>query len=366
MGPTGISDFQPQHINIEGSPSRPSQGNGVDFQRVLGLESLNQVRNNASITGATPVFMEHPFAISQEPPLNMVSNEEAISAYKKQENGPIPSHKMSDLEKYKDDQLLSNPGGDHYYLEENRVVPSPKGQESFWGRIGKDLSDTFANVKNFFKDLFIGSTIRYRDENDRIQEAEQRGFFGSVIDFFKDLGSALSLGLWRPDGEEEPQGFGERVGFFFSKIKDAIFGDLIQGISGSIIHMGEDLIFAGWNLLETIPDATIGNFQMGKRLTTAVFDNGQVLLDYLTDILPMGEAWIRVHTPNLKNLRLPILNNAEMPEHNAEDARWRYVRNTPFRKIIETIGSLITDVFTLKILGETKLFSDDQKENHRF
>ncbi|MFH1008112.1 MAG: hypothetical protein V1800_11545, partial [Candidatus Latescibacterota bacterium] len=222
------------------------------------------------------------------------SGKTAIAVYQKQEAQAVGPPKMSDIEKYKDDQLLMHPGGDHYYLEEKRVISTPPDQESFWGRIGKDLSDAFANVKNFFDDSLFGAKVRYRDKNGEIQETTRRGFFGSVVDFFKDLGSALSFGAWRPDGEEEPQGLLKRVGFFFSKMKEAIFGDVVQGMAGSILHLGKDLLFAGWNLLETIPDATIGNFQEGKKLTTAIFDNGQVVLDYLTDILPFGDAWVRV------------------------------------------------------------------------
>ena len=126
--------------------------------------------------------------------------------------------------------------------------------------------------------------------------------------------------------------------------------------------MGEDLVLAGWNLLESIPDATIGNFQAGKRLTTSVFDNGQVVIDYLTDIIPFGDAWHRVHTPDLKKFKPPILHNLSMPEYNSGDERWRYVRNTPFRKTIETMGSLLTDVLTLKIFGQINLFSE--KRHH--
>ena len=122
--------------------------------------------------------------------------------------------------------------------------------------------------------------------------------------------------------------------------------------------MGEDLLLAGWNLLETIPDATIGNFKTGKKLTTAVFDNVQVALDYLTDILPAGDAWIRVHSPDLKEYKAPILNNIHRPERTNGDSRWRYIRNTSFRKTIETAGSLVMDVLTLWSLGKIRLFGE--------
>jgi hypothetical protein len=183
-----------------------------------------------------------------------------------------------------------------------------------------------------------------------------------MVDFFKDLGSALSFGAWRPDGETRPQGLIKRAGFFFSKIKEAVLGDLVQGLFGSVLHMGEDIMFAGWNLVETIPDATIGNLKSGKRLTTEFFDKGQVSLDYLTDILPGGDAWIRVHSANLKTLEPPIVQNLNTPENNANDSRWHCVRNTPLRKTLETAGSILMDIVTLKFLGKIKLFSN---ERHR-
>ena len=345
--------------DIHGNSLKGLQRNKTNFQATLDSQMVPDPGGDSKkIT--IPASLLSPPGIQSNLQLKTASNEEAIAAYKKQETPDTQFKKISDLAKYKDDQLLSNPGGDHYYLDEKKVVPHPEDQESFLGRLTKDISDAFSNVKNFFHNLLFGSTIRYRDKNNQIQEATQRGLVGSVVDFFKDLGSAFSFGMWRPDGENEPQGFGERVGFFFSKIKEAIFGDLVQGVTGSVIHMGEDLIFAGWNLLETIPDATIGNFKIGKKITTAIFDTGQVVLDYLTDILPSGDAWVRVHSAKLKGPKPPIYHNITMPEHHSEDVRWRYVRNTPFRKTIETIGSILTDVLSILFLGKTDIFSNER------
>ena len=359
--------MEPQNINqIHLSRNIPShspgagRNDGIGFQSVLDTETSNGTEANPVMSNAPPPLIAG--ALSMGPQAESISNSQAIAAYKKQENPTDDGHKLSALQKYKDDQLLSNPGGDHYYLKQKKVVSDPKDQESFWGRVGKDLSDAFSNFKNFFQDLFFGAKITYRDKNNQIQEGRKRGMVGSVIDFFKDLGSALSFGAWRPDGEKEPQGFMKRIGFFFSKMKEAIFGDLIQGAGGSIIHMGEDLLFTGWNMAESIPDATIGNFQTGKKLTTKFFDNGQVALDYLTDILPTGDAWVRVHSPNLKALKPPILHNIKMPEHQTEDERWRTVRNTPFRKAIETVGCLLVDALAIMFLGKTKLFGDEKHD----
>ena len=350
------------HISNNTNAAKMAHNNGVNFQAIL-EGNLSTKVNDVSIT-TTPKFTLLPPDIPQKLASNIASGRDVSAAYKKVGNQYIEPGAISDLSKYKDDQLLSNPGGDHYYLEQKKVVPHPRAQESFWGRVGKDISDAFSNVKNFFKDLLFGSKIRYRDKNNQIREDTRKGLVGSVVNFFKGVGSALSFGMWRPDGEKEPQGFVERIGFFFSGMKEAIFGDLIQGAGRSFIHMGEDLIFAGWNLIEAIPDATIGNFHKGKNLITNIFDNGQVVLDYLTDILPFGDAWQRVHSTNLKELKLPIISNIKMPEHYSEDARWRHVRNTPFRKTIETIGSLLSDFMTLKILGHTKLFSEKNRHGN--
>ena len=94
------------------------------------------------------------------------------------------------------------------------------------------------------------------------------------------------------------------------------------------------------------------------RVATAVFDNVQVALDYVTDILPAGDAWIRVHSPDLKEYEAPILNNIRRPEVSDGDSRWRYVRNTSFRKAIETVGSLAMDVLSLWLLGKIRLFGE--------
>ncbi|MCD4716280.1 MAG: hypothetical protein K8R45_06000 [Desulfobacterales bacterium] len=354
--------FSTSHINSDSNAAKAPHNNKMSFQSVLEGNLSGNV-NDVSIK-TTPMFTLIPSDIPLEFASNIASGRDVSAAYKKAQNQYGESDKISDISKYKDDQLLSNPGGDDYYLDQRKVAPHPEVQESFWGRVGKDISDAFSNVKNFFKDLFFGSKIKYRDENNQIQEAGQRGLLGSVVDFFKGVGSALSFGSWRPNGEKEPQGVLERIGFFVSNVKKAIFGDLIQGAGRSLIHMGEDLILAGWNLIEVIPDATVGNFNKGRELVTDLFDNGQVVLDYLTDILPFGDAWQRVHATNLGESDLPIISNLKKPEHYPEDVRWRYVRNTPFRKAIETAGSLLADFMTLKILGHTKLFSDKNRNGN--
>lgn len=271
------------------------------------------------------------------------------------------SAEVSGWQKYKDDQLLRNPGGDRYYLDENRVSEDSKDRESFVARVGKDVSDFFGNVKNFFGNLFMGSKFRYRDENNEIREATQRGLVGTCVDFFKDLGSALTFGLWHPDEEKGPQGVVERLVYSGSKLKEALLGDLVEGIPQSVNHMAKNVVLAGLNLVQVLPDATIGNVDSGRKLTTTIFDNGQVLVEYLTDVIPSGDAWFRVHAASLTDVKLPILYNFQMPEHAKGDARWQYVRNTPFRKTIETVGTLLADIAAIGLAGQTGFSTNQNK-----
>jgi hypothetical protein len=279
-----------------------------------------------------------------------------------QSKDPSP---MSGWQKYKDDQLLRNPGGDHYYLEEKRVSQDPKDRESFPDRVGKDLSDFFGNVKNFFGNLFMGSKFRYRDESNEIREETQRGLVGTCVDFLKDLGSAMTLGFWHPGEEKGPEGIVERLTFIGSKLKKAFLGDLVEGVPKSVNHMAKNLVLAGWNLAQVVPDATIGNLAGGRKLTTTIFDNGQVMVEYLTDIIPSGDAWFRVHAMNLTDLKAPILYNLEMPEHAKGDTRWQYIRNTPFRKTVETIGTLLADVAAIGLAGQTGVSGNQNSGKQR-
>ena len=294
---------------------------------------------------------------------------QVISAYKAQpqlqasaQPAAQPTPKLSSVGKYVDDQLLSSPGGDRYEdLHEKKV--EPKVPHSFAKRVGKDLKDAFGNVRNFFTDLFFGSKFCYRDENNEIKEAKRKGLLGSVVDFFKDMGSAFSFGAWRPDGDEAPKGIGKRLAFSCSKFTKAIATDVFQNIPASVNHMAKDIALAAWNSVEVLPDATIGNIAAGEKLTTTVFDNGQVVGNYLTDITPGGDAWQRVHAFSFKELRPPILNNLQKPETGTQDPRWKTVRNTSFRKTIETVGALLADVLSFSFIKWIN--SSAQKTRHK-
>lgn len=246
---------------------------------------------------------------------------------------------------YKEDQLMSNPGGDNFFLSRTgAVIDNNYDHSRITKRVGKDLIDAGSNLLNAVKDLGIGAKIKYIDKHGNIQDGRKVGLAGTVVNFFKDVASGLSFGLYSPEGEAKPQGVAGRVKHLFKKIfKDALIGDIVKGVPRSAIHIGEDIMFAGLNAIEAVPDATIGNFKIGRKITTAVFDNTQVVMDFVTDVIPGGDASMRTRSFKLaKGLKgLPIINNLTTPEEKQDDKYWRYVRNTSFRKVIESIPTLI-------------------------
>ncbi|MGQ9655878.1 MAG: hypothetical protein ACUVXD_17605 [Thermodesulfobacteriota bacterium] len=249
---------------------------------------------------------------------------------------------------YKEDQLLAHPGGDGIDVDAAEPRVGIESGEGFLQRVGKDLRDALANVVNLFQDLLTGSRYRYVNEDGRVETAQRKGLLGSIGEFFKDLASGLSLGHFRPDGEPEPIGIVKRVGFAFNKIfGEAIMDDLVFGVPSATLNLVDDAALAAWNLLEVVPDATVGTLPGGQEVVTTVFDNGQVFIDYLTDCLPAGDAWMRVHAYawDEGGIAPPILYNIQLPERFSVDSRWHTVRNTPFRKAIETLGSLLADVW---------------------
>ena len=246
---------------------------------------------------------------------------------------------------YKEDQLLSNPGGDNFFLNKvSGVIDNDYDHSKFSKRVGKDLADAGGNLLNMMKDMGIGAKIRYIDNHGEIKEERKVGFVATLGNFFKNLVSGLTLGAYTPEGEVKPHGGAGRTKHLFKKIfRDAVVGDIVVGVSRSMIYVGEDMILAGLNSIEVIPDATIGNFEAGRKATTSIFDNTQVVMDFVTDVLPGGEASGRARAFRLaKGLKgLPIINNITTDENGAVELNWKYVRNTKFRKVIETVTSLI-------------------------
>ncbi len=300
---------------------------------------------------SSPEFLKTP------PPKSL----DVAAAYQRQAEQTDGAAHLSGFQKYQDDQLLRNPGGRNYYLDEKRVL-EPSSSQSLSALIGKDFSDALGNIRNFFGNMLLGTPVLYRDENNEIQQGQKKGLMRAMGDFCRDLGSALSFGAWHPDSTESPHGFKARFLYSVSKLKDAFFGDLLIGVPSSANHMAKNLLLSGLHLVEVLPDAATGSFGPGQKLTTTVFDNGHVAIEYLTDIIPSGDAWLRVHASNLKEFKLPVLYNLKMPEHYNGDTRWEHVRNTPFRKAIETIGSLLSDAAAIAAIGHTGCSSNRRNQ----
>ncbi|MEN6483777.1 MAG: hypothetical protein ABFD98_02735 [Syntrophobacteraceae bacterium] len=357
MKTSDISSIASPGVQPTGEPPPKSAGK-ENFQ--LLLDSANQRPSSAHVDagGAEPAAKTPP--VQHSPPVPSIPDSKAHEAYIRQASA-ASQQKMSDYEKYKDDQLLRNPGGKRYDLEKKQVSAENGEQKSFFARIGKDLSDVFGNVKNAFCNLLFGSKIRYRDENGDIQEAKQKGLMGSCVSFLKNVASALSFGAYHPDSPEGPKGFGQRLLYSASRLKDAILKDALGGTTQSLNHTGKNLILAGWNLVEVVPDATVGNFNAGRKATETIFDNGQVVVEYLTDVIPSGDAWLRVHAAGFKELKAPVVYNLKMPEHYKGDVRWQYIRNTPFRKRIETVGALLADALCIFGVGQTGISSGKER-----
>jgi hypothetical protein len=289
------------------------------------------------------------------------SGTDAAAVYLNLDTRCTQQAKISGWQVYKDEQLLRNPGGRNYYLDEKKVI-EPSSKRSLRDIVGKDFSDVFGNIRNFFSNVFLGSTFLYRNERNELEQGRQPGLLGTIANFLKDLGSALSLGAWHPDSALPPKGFKNRLLYSASKFKDAFLGDILKGVPSSVNHMGKNAALAGWHLVEILPDMLTGSFEPGNKLTTAIFDNGHVAIEYITDIVPSGDAWLRVHASDLKTLKPPVLYNLKMPEQYKGDIRWEYVRNTPFRKTIETIGALLSDAFAIGMIGQTGYSSNRRNQ----
>ena len=339
------------------STSVSSANEGQSFDNALNaamLERSGSKSGPSSSPGPCAVPFLDPPALSVAQAFNAPppAGTDVAAAYQMHANPSAEPASVSGFQKYKDDQLLRNPGGRHYDLDKKQVDGSSH-EESKFHLLRKDIFDAFGNMKNFFGNMFSGTTVLYRNEQNEIQQGHQRGLLRTMTDFCKDLGSALSFGTWHPGSAEAPLGFKNRLLYSASKLKDAFTGDILEGVPSSVNHMGKNLILSGWHLLEVLPDAAMGSFKPGQKLTTTIFDNGHVAIEYLTDIIPSGDAWLRVHASNLKEFKLPVLYNLKMPEHYTGDTRWEHVRNTTYRKTIETIGALLADGLSIGLLGQT-------------
>jgi LysM repeat protein len=290
-----------------------------------------------------PVQAEDPVGVIPLPP---VGTEGRSTAFSLPSAAMTPGTLATQAAMYKEDQLLAHPGGDYYFLHRAGGVYDPSFDRSRFGnRVGKDLNDAGENLLNIARDLAMGSRYKYVGKDGEIKDGKRVGVAGTMKNFFEDLLSGVSFGAYTPSGEKAPKGIGASLIHFVKKVfYDAPIKDLLVGVPHAGINIGKDAIFAAINLLQAVPDSTLGNFRWGQKLTTTVFDNGQVVVDYLTDVLPGSNAWLRVHAAGADGkMGLPVLYNLQTAEQGVADSRWVTVRNTPFRKTIETLGSLLAD-----------------------
>ncbi len=261
---------------------------------------------------------------------------------------------------YRQEQLLSNPGAKSFDYHAGAMVDSSKmGWDS---RIVKDIEDSILNFRDFFLNGVSGAPkFAINTDGALEQEKSSPGLLESLVNFLKDLGNALTFGTLQAD----TPGLGHATGglsFVISKLKEAVGADLIGGVAGSLIQMGEDLILAGWNLTESVGDIFMGGFDPGKKTVDTIFDNGQVAIDYITDVLPGGEAWMRVHAYDFSEGEFPVIYNLKRPKHLPDDPRWQEIQNTPFRKAIETVGSLLADAALIFTISQAITSSDCRHE----
>ncbi|MFH1741262.1 MAG: hypothetical protein ABIH23_19840 [bacterium] len=258
------------------------------------------------------------------------------------EAAPDRVAERSALAAYKDEQLLANAGGDDYVREADGMrVDRSYDHSRISRRVGKDLKDAGENLKDAARDLSTGSTTHERLPSGEVVAQRRPGLFGTLGNFAKDVVSGATLGIYRPKDEPAPKGL-SRILYPFKKIiVDGVVKDLVVGVPASFLRAGEHTSLAALNAAESVPDATIGNLAVGRKMTSAAFDNVQVGASYLADVLPTGDAWSRVGASGRGDKwGIPVVTNLKAPEHDTSDPRFASVRNTPFRKGIETIGTL--------------------------
>ncbi|GEM_PF-1990702 len=306
---------------------------------------------NSDYNNSTAVTDLEPKQIQQSIPAvikkdNIANNSFNNSVQTNDNPGIIEQIRM-----YKEDQLMANPGGDYYTENENgQIQYNPNFDNSnFANRVGKDISDSASNIKNAVANLAAGAKYSYIDSEGKIQTAQKTGLLKTMGNFAKHFFDAITFGSFNKETPQN-QNIIQKAGYSAKKLLvDGVVKDVLIGIPHSMINAGENVLLATMNAMEVVPDATIGNMKAGEKITTSLFDNGQVAVNYISDIMPTGEAWMRVNAPGSTDsgLKLPILYNLKTPQQGLEDMRWASVRNTPFRKAIETVGSLLSQIVTM-------------------
>ena len=271
---------------------------------------------------------------------------------------------VNQVNTYKQEQLRLHPGGDYVNWNGEDLKSDAVENKNIFERIKKDCMDGLVNLGNFFKDFLWGSDRKFVGDAGQVKTSHTIGLLGKLVLSFKDLVSGFSFGKYFSDDKPAPQGVIDRAVFSVKKLfQGVILNDIVYGIPSSTINMLDDAALGVWNLMEVVPEATLGNIPDGHTLVTTIFDSGQVAIDYITDCLPTGEAWMRVHgfQVNGGEVAPPVLFNLTLPERYADDSRWSTIQNTPFRKTIETIGSLLAD-FGLAAVGYNPLYTSQRRD----
>ena len=173
---------------------------------------------------SSPEFLKTP------PPKSL----DVAAAYQRQAEQTDGAAHLSGFQKYKDDQLLRNPGGRNYYLDEKKVL-EPSLEQSLWALIRKDFSDAFRKYQEFFRQhvsgdhRFFTGTRKMKSSRDN-----KRGLLRTMGDFCRDLGERLEFRRMASGLRAgPPQGFKARFLYSVSKLKDAFIGDILTGVPSS-------------------------------------------------------------------------------------------------------------------------------------
>ena len=356
-GGNPISSLSPVSENMN-FPLFPQQGN-VILPAVIPISQFSPSETAEGPAAVEPQPRIQPAAITDE--TDETPNKPPVKT-----NETFHHDLQSQMAMYKEDQLLAHPGGDYFFLRSTDHVFDPNfDQNKFVNRVGKDIVDAGENLLNIAKNLALGAQYKYVSGTGDIKTGQEIGLWGTLKNFAEDVFSGLTFGAYVPGGEKAPEGVLPSVGHFFKKILyEAPIRDILIGVPHAAANIVKDTALASLNLLEAIPDATIGNFEWGQKATTTVFDNGQVVVDYLTDVLPGGNAWLRVHAAGARgDMEPPVYFNLMTSEQGIADSRWATVRNTSFRKTIETIGSLLSDAAIAAFTTHAFSPSSDQRHN---
>ena len=184
--------------------SRDTMRPGMHFKRYL--KSFRPV----------PIGKAYPRNMLQNHVVNNVKSDDQINNIGDMELGgknvadiEKTNHSFAhQIKKYKEDQLLSNPGGDKYFLERSTdVIDSSYSHDKFVNRVGKDLFDAFSNIKNLVKDFGSGSEVKYLDDNGVLKSRKKVGLLKTVGNFAKDIASGLSFGAYTPEEHRKTHWF---------------------------------------------------------------------------------------------------------------------------------------------------------------